>query len=51
MIFPSFGNHHQHRVGQGASAKVKEFEGLIEAGGVRCPLCHHRQRPLEGVAE
>jgi hypothetical protein len=29
-VFPGFGNHHQHTVGQAAAAQMQELEHLIE---------------------
>lgn len=35
MALPGLRDHHQHRVGQAASAQVQQFEHLVEARGVR----------------
>ena len=43
VSFPGLGDHHQHRVGQAAAAKVQEFENLIEAGAVGGTRSAHRE--------
>ncbi len=35
VLLPRLRDHHQHGVGQLVAAEVEEFEGLVEAGGVR----------------
>ena len=42
MLFPSLGNHHQHRMVEAAAGHGQQFQGVVKAGRVAGPRRHHR---------
>ncbi len=51
MIFPRLGNHHHHRVGQGAAAQSEKLEGVIELRRVAAVFLDDRKNFLQIVAK
>ena len=51
VLFPGFGNHHQHRVVEAAAGHRQQFEGVVKAGGVAGPRGHHRGDFFDVVAK
>ena len=44
MVFPRLGDHHHHRVGQGASAQRQKFQAVVEFGGVTAVFLNDRKQ-------
>ena len=47
VVLPGLRDHHQHRVGQAATAHVQQLQDLVEARGVRGTRRTDREQPLE----
>ena len=45
VVLPCLGNHHQHGVGQAATAEVQQFEYFVEGRRVGCLRCADRREP------
>ena len=48
-MLPGLRDHHEHRVGQGPSAKVQKLEGLVEASRVGTARITDREDPVDGA--
>ena len=51
MVFPRFGDHHEHGFGQRVARQCQQLEGFIEASGVACSGCADRERLLKAITE